>query len=272
MNKIFESAYIYAILIFLGFYNYYCFYNHFDINIATFLTSGELLLSFLPLTLPIVIIGVILMIFYIRTIVEMSFDSKKQKDTSVRKKIPDLYILSTSYTNLKSSLSKTNRKSGNSILLIILNILGIFIGIGLILYFIWYIFYFLLCIEGKYVNPSVGQLVFYGLLWFILFDELIEKVYKNNSRAINISRVLLLLVFSVGFINFSSSKEAKEIINGKSRKNIVFEYNNSMVKTDMNLVYVGKTEKYLFLRNLKEKENYIYPTDKIGMIKTSSTE
>ncbi len=266
MNKIFESAYIYALLIFLGFYNYYSYYNHFDINIATFLTSGELLLSFLPLTLPIVIITSIFVILYIKVIVEISADYKDNEEKKERKRIPELFVLGSSWRNLKELFSSQNFKSFKGVIFVFRYILGLIIGSGFVLFFIGYIFYFLLCIEGKYVNPSISKLILYGFFWFILFDNLIDLVYKNNMKAVNISRFFLLIIFSIGLINISNGKDAKEILNGKSKMIIVFEYNNVIVKSDSNLVYVGKTEKHLFLRNLKEKQNYIYPIDKVGMI------
>lgn len=270
MNKIFESAYIYALLIFLGFYNYHCFYNNFDINIATFLTSGELLLSFLPLTIPIVVMGAVLTIFYIRTIVEISIESKKSNNSNYTKRIPDLFVIGSAYRNLKSELNEINWKSFKNIFSIFLSILGIIIGFGFILFFIGYIFYFLLCIENKYVNPNINQLIFYGLFWFILFDDLLEMVYNGNSKAINISRFFLLIIFSVGLINISNSVHSKNILNGNGKVQIEFEYNNLIVNSDSNFVYVGKTEKYLFMRDLKKKQNCIYPTDKIGMIEINS--
>lgn len=266
MNRIFESAYIYALLIFLGFYNYYSYYIHFDIKIATFLTPGELLLSFLPLTLPIVVIVVILVVLHIKAIVEISSESKEKLKKNDREIIPDLFILGSVWRNLKESISAQNFKSFSGVFFIFLDVLGIIIGIGIILFFIGFIFYFLLSIEGKYVNPSIVDLIIYGFLWFIIFDELTELAYNNNMKAMNISRFFMLILFTVGLINISNANNAKEILNGKNKREILFEYNNVIIKTDSNLVYIGKTEKYFFLRNLNGKQNYLYPLDKIGLI------
>jgi hypothetical protein len=270
MKRVFESTFIYALLIFLGFYNYYSFYNFFDINIASFLTSGELLLSFLPLTIPIIGILIILTLFYIRTIVALSIVKSNESLASEKKRIPDLFIFGDSIKNLKVFFKDKTMKFSKYWLMIFLNIFGLILGFFFILFFIGYIFYFLLCLEGKYVVPLIPSLLIFGIFWFILFDELIDKVI-NNREVKDISRYFLLIVFVIVLIRISNENKAKELINGDNRANITFEYNNEIIKSDSNIVFVGKVERYLFLRNLKESQNIIYPADKLGMIKITNS-
>lgn len=52
-----------VLLVFIGYYNYYSYYSIFDIEIHNYLTTGELLLSFLPLSINILI--TILIVFII---------------------------------------------------------------------------------------------------------------------------------------------------------------------------------------------------------------
>jgi len=263
MNKIFESAYIYALLIFLGFFNYYSYYNHFDINIATFLSPGELLLSFLPLTRTILIFASIFVILYINAIVSDAIDNKRKERTE---RIPHLFLTNRIWVHLKDTLANTELKILKKTIFVFINIIGLLISIAFILFFIGYIFYFLFCVAYNDYTASIGNLIFYGIFWFLLFDDLITRFYKDNNKSANIFRVFLLILFSVGLISISNGEDAKNILNGESKKVITFEYNNEIVESNGNTVFVGKTEKYLFLRNLKEKQNYIYPIDKVGMI------
>jgi len=268
MKNIIESSYIYALLIFLGFYNYYCFYNCFDINIATYLTSGELLLSFLPLTIPVIGIMILLAMLYVKAIIDLSFENKLDDNTTDKYRIPRLYVLGYSYRKIKDLFKDKKWKSINSYYSLLIYVVSMLIGVAFILFFIGYIFYFMLCLEGKYVSSTAGNLFFMGIVWFLIFDELIETVIKGKNEIKKISHYFFLLIFLIALIKVSKVNDAKEILNGTCKERVIFEYNNAIVKSDSNFVLVGKTERYIFLRNLNEGKNYIYPTERIGLIKT----
>jgi len=102
MKKIFEATYIYAILIFIGFYNYHSYYSCFDISIASFLTPGELLLSFLPLSTLLLGIAVIIMINIIGAIVQVAFDNKESKSVTEDKEVDGPFSLFTLGFSIKS--------------------------------------------------------------------------------------------------------------------------------------------------------------------------
>lgn len=64
MKKIFENIPLLSgTLIFIGFLNYWFYYDFFDIEINSYLTTGELLLSFLKLTIPILITFFVIFLF-----------------------------------------------------------------------------------------------------------------------------------------------------------------------------------------------------------------
>lgn len=86
MNKITKYIpIITGILLFIGYLNYYSYYEYFNINISTYLTTGELILSFLPLTIPILgVIGYISMMA-VSTIIRTTHNKEqddKDDDTS----------------------------------------------------------------------------------------------------------------------------------------------------------------------------------------------
>jgi hypothetical protein len=210
------------------------------------------------------------MVFYIIVVTQISLGDKKNKQQE-ENILPLLFIFGRAWKSLKISLAQKKLSLSLKIRSVLADILGLIVGIVFILFFAGSIFYFLVCVEGKYSSPNIPLLIVIACFWLIMFNDLLEFFYKKNIKAINISRLCVVILLSIGLINISSSEKAKEILNKTSLKTIVFEYNSKKIKSDSNLVYIGKTEKYLFLRDLKRKQNYIYSTDKVGMILMTAT-
>lgn len=68
------------------------------------------------------------------------------------------------------------------------------------------------------------------------------------------SRLLVIFMFSVGLITINNLEKANNIKKGKPDYNVAFECNDISIKTNSNLVFVGLTENYLFLRDIKQKK------------------
>ncbi|RLD53884.1 MAG: hypothetical protein DRJ01_18770, partial [Bacteroidetes bacterium] len=81
---------IYGMLIFLGYFHYWSYFNHFDIDISSFLTTGELLLSFLRLTIPIITI-LSFLVFHIVFGYTSIMIKKKPNHSSVKEEEDDDY-------------------------------------------------------------------------------------------------------------------------------------------------------------------------------------
>src|SRR5262245_27373424 len=74
MERILKYAsLIYALLVFVGYINLHAYYTPFGIQIWNYLTTGELLLSFLPITLDIMFLSSLAVVGYVvwRRVVEM---------------------------------------------------------------------------------------------------------------------------------------------------------------------------------------------------------
>lgn len=64
---------------------------------------------------------------------------------------------------------------------------------------------------------------------------------------------------------------ATDVLNSKPKYNVRFEFQGTVVQTDSNFVYVGRTTNHIFLRNLQSKTNSIYQADKIQHIELVKT-
>ena len=111
------------------------------------------------------------------------------------------------------------------------------------------------------------------MIWFVLILMIIPySIYVKNqidNLGIKIKldfRIVLFTVYFVSILTVSNYYKADRIKLGYPNKYVSFDYEEKSFKSDDCLVYVGMTENYLFLRELKEKRNIIFQRDKIGKI------
>ena len=51
---------------------------------------------------------------------------------------------------------------------------------------------------------------------------------------------------------------------GSYKVQFEIEYQNQIISTSDDLMYIGKTEKYIFIKEKKTGKNVIYPTERVG--------
>lgn len=274
MNRIYETTTIYAFLVFIGFYNYYIYYDYFDIEISSFLSVSELLLSFLPLTFSIIILASFAVFFYIFSIARLAFDKNKVESDfkSKRVKVRDDFInsLSNAFEDFPKIFKEWKWTSFWSYFTLVFTIIDIIIGIAWWLFLFLYLIHFLDRIFGKdsFIDSTVGLLLILGVIWFFTFENLIFRAFANTNRKelINLSRVVLAIIMIIGLLSIRNKDKAENILNGVPEYQVTFRNNQDIIKTDSLTVFLGITEKYMFLRKLDEEKNLIFKLDNVNSL------
>jgi len=278
MKRIYESTSLYAFLVFIGFYNYYTYYNYFDIEISSFLTVSELLLSFLPLTFSIIVLSSFATLIYIFTIGELAFDKKKGESNieSKRIKVRDDFInrLNNAFEDFRTDIKEWKWKSFRSYFSLLVTIIQIIIGIAWWAFLYLYLLNFLARIFGKdiFIELKVGLLMFLGVVWFFTFENLIFRAFTNRKNLIDLSRIWIAIMMIIGLISIQNNDKAQKILNGISEYEIKFENNRNLIQTDSSTVFLGITEKYIFLRNLDLEKNLIFKLDNVDGLEMKKVE
>lgn len=269
MKKLVESIpIISALLILVGFLNYITFYRFFDIEIVHYLTSGELILSFLPLTLPILLIIFIVSLTLIVHIVPLPGDSKRSSSTDEAVSLLTIFLARETFEVIKRQF-KAKRSLGNVMGLILLSFLFI-LGVVIIVFFtIAPFLLFPLAFDSQLFPEWDNVFIFIiSALWFLLlFDMIMVTEKKGRIQHAGWVNLIFLVIGFVFFVTLSNKIKATDILNGKPVYSVKFEFQGKVIQTDSNIVYIGRTSEYLFLRNLSEKSNSIYQCAEIKSIK-----
>lgn len=252
-----------GILIFVGFLHYSFYYSFFGIDISGYLTTGELLLSFLRLTIPILIIAAVLSLHLIGALI--SIVTKKQSDSisDYSGNAVNIFFLKELKLFISSIKSKDFKKFG-TYLAVLLDLVVLIMSLFCALLFIGYFVFIIYQIGTEkviYINSKTS--IVYGIIWFFtLYStlEILEKQYGNHLHKFILAFSLIGLFLS----NIYNKQKAINTLNGKPENEMVLYTKTDTIRTDSNLVFIGKTDKYIFLRNISEKENDIYSLNDIS--------
>ena len=71
-------------------------------------------------------------------------------------------------------------------------------------------------------------------------------------------------------INISTKRgiEARDLYITPLEKEVSFFYQDKLIISDCDRVYLGMTSDYIFLRNFERKENYIFKTSEVTGLRT----
>lgn len=271
MNKITKYIpIITGILLFIGYLNYYSYYEYFNINISTYLTTGELILSFLPLTIPILgVIGYISMMA-VSTIIRTTHNKEQDDKDDDTSKIFLIYETTKYYKGMARLWKNKEYKNIKGIIKILFYFAVMLVSFFLtVLFIIFPIFLFVYLTAEKW--NEIPPILFYIIspIWFVGFITMLNKndnhLYKGKGY-VETSSLIMLFIACLWITN---RHKAYNILNGNSKVTVSFLYKDNPIKTDSNKVYIGKTNNYIFLRNLKENMNEIYFLNEVNKIEVT---
>ncbi|UPL50555.1 hypothetical protein [Hymenobacter sublimis] len=118
------------------------------------------------------------------------------------------------------------------------------------------------------------RLYFFGLFWAInsrlIFSEIDLKYYKRYGSEISVtfynSMIIGSLVFVLTYIG-ARSRAIDNRIDPKQYASMLF--NDKVVRTTDDLIYVGKTKENIFLYSKKIDGYYVYPSSEVKLFSLS---
>lgn len=225
---------LYILLVCISYTLLNSYYAQFDIDIKKYLSFQEIIYIFLPISNFIIILLVFqLLTYYYREILHL------KKKTIIKEGKSNKSILRDTPDWIKK----------------------------VVYYFLLFAFFQMLFNFSKIINKfDYAQLIIFFVVIVILFIILILKLYEilneKNEKAVKPIFITLFLALFTGGI-FTQRLEARFVLNGTPLYSLKLIRVTDTVKTNDNLVYIGETKNYYFLRNLKNKENVIIPNNSI---------
>lgn len=260
-----------ALLLFVGYLNYTTYYRLFDIEITSYLTTGELLLSFLPLTSGILIALFFFIVLFISVIIAPPKENEsKSIDRDNNISLLSIFLITEFFKNLRVILNNKLWKNFRQILNLIFNVLFLLVGLSIILFFIlFFIIMSGLVIDHKlFPDFEYSSIFWLSFLWFLLMLDVVKKRQRSHSlKYIDEMYLILVTIAFLYFTTISNKKSATDVLSGKPHFSAKLSFSDSAknIVTDSNLVFIGKTANYFFFRNLEAKTNIIYNSD--GVVK-----
>lgn len=275
---------LYMILVFLGFYYYHIFYNHFEIEIFHYLSNYEILFSFISLVIPVLLLFISLIVYFSLITFSKYYEYTQGSDEESEDAAPFSLLYNRSfdgiyihYKLLKRALFKRKfKKAFKSFNKLLGNISASGIKLALWLFFIIYSFEVIIIsipsktrINGYYFIGPDSLYIMYAIAWLIIAFIAIRNTQHLASaeiyRFLNYSTVF---IFLIGIISVHQKSKIEDILTGKENTYISFEYENLKVFTDDCIIFLGKTSNTIFLRDIDKGVNYIYPISHIRNLQT----
>jgi hypothetical protein len=238
-----QLAFFTVLLIYFGYCNLDFYYSWFGIAIYGYATNAELILNFLPMS-PYIIIFVLFV--GIEMVILNEHEHKKQNRVAL-------------VENEKVN-SKKRFIGSFGFIFILLSIVAI-LSAALIYFFHrklydfkFEIFTLLFC---TYVYVAIKTA---GPLTRLANDKDFRKTHALG---------ILTFFWLLGVLAIENRLSVDKLKDGKPKYSVEFLNENVQITTDSLNMYVGETQNYLFLYNLKDKQTSIYRKDNIKNYKIS---
>ncbi|NDV43120.1 hypothetical protein [Flagellimonas sediminis] len=276
MKSLYNPTILYALLVFIGFLNYHSFYITFDIQIAPFLTLGELLLSFMPLTIPILITIAFFSFFQLAGITALAYNVKNPMDNYDGDEPNDfLFRIKNAPKQIREVLKLKKWKSGLTYINLLIFGIQFLVSIFLFLFIVLYPTYLIGSLypeSSKFPDSTANSLWVISLFWIFLFDSFIIRAFKDRQNYKFLARGSLFILISIGVIVSMNRKHAFDILNCQPTTGVDFIYNGQKVSSDSTKMFIGLTERYLFIRDISKGKNLIYKLEEIKYLEMESIE
>ncbi|MBL7945289.1 MAG: hypothetical protein JNN32_04435 [Flavobacteriales bacterium] len=272
MNQLIKYAgVLYALLVFFGYVNLHTYYTSFGIDIWTFLSTSDMLLSFLSFTLPLlwyVTIGYLLFLIASVQLSRHHADPLKTISAIVVLILDRFGMIEVEEQNPMSVATSPLRqhvaihKTKWFGLLYILGMLSMFLGYRSAIQAIY---------TGKvrYTIPLFEDVfIWAGALIFTFMMLAFYVEYEKPS--ILILLFVGLLLNSVMLVNRSNRMNAMSIMEGEIHRKACVETEDIMLCTDTNLVYLGKTSEYVFMYRRDRSMSLAIPVSVIHSVESEN--
>jgi hypothetical protein len=285
-----DTTLIFALMIFLSFFQVYIFFQSFNIGVYSYVTPFELLLFFIPYFIVTPIIIALKIINFIISIICFNIRIYNLS-IPIYIFIVLFVIIEKFFTNNKTVkfvfnnyvLYKEKFLSGKGIFKCFAKILNIVLGfyMSIITFSIAVLFCKLLSFS-KTPSFDIGQLndidpismfiTTYGcyspyfkylfLVWALIlmfwFYRYIKYYKRESFFRIKLKMILLTILILFVFETIKTTYKVDSLKSGKTIQKVEFNYRDMKIYTDSENIYIGQTKDYLFIRNIKREENKVY--------------
>ena len=242
----------YILLICIGYTEKSVFYNKFGIDIAQYLDFEEYLFIFLSLASGLIIV-ILLFSIYLFGILGSLLVLIKPKTKKLKK---EEKINKESFLGNKWFFTKTKKvRRILSIILFVILVAPPFLK-----------FLFTSPQNGIMDEFSLKYMFLWACTMFILFLYQTIKMQSDSDKPrmfLLYASIMTLFIFKIWD---SNNKRADSILAGKFQTNVSFTIEGKLVKTNDTLGFIGQTQNYIFLRNVKTKGIVIYRKENIDVI------
>lgn len=224
-----------TLLVACGYVKFSIYYNHFDIRINDYLEFSEVLTLFFP---DIIFYGLIIFgALFFNFILESKSETQR-------------------FHNIKQTLTDSSKFLDRIKLHYLLNKGLVWISLILVLsYIIQFIWFREKLLDTFYSTFFIPILLIFNIL-LLEFRHKYKELYKEYFNPTYNNLILIFFLFSLYSIG-SVYGEIKRI-EGGSETMVSFIYLDEGIETDDNLIYIGQTRNYLFLRDNDRNESRVF--------------
>lgn len=277
------------VLIFLGYWNLYTYYKHFKIEIYKYVTTSELLLSFLPISIYIFYALCIVLLFisipmlgFIRDF--KAVDKLQNENPNIKISIKtggnnnDEFLEQFNFFRLIKRLFDKQHYKGFSkvrqVWMFIIGLINIIMTLLAVIFFIvsmCYPFYLLMYNQigiYEYWNFVVFGLVIFFLIIFNLSNSIFAKIPQQKIKNIysNIFNVILVTSIVILFIMYNNYRKAYKVLNNTPIEEVSFKIDSTKYSTNDSILFIGQTQNYLFLKEAKKENILIFNKNNIKLL------
>ncbi len=255
------GPWVYGALVLIGFLRLHSYYHVFGIEIWTYLSTGELLLSFLnitgSMTAMIIVLGVMMW---------ASVQRESRSDTDAIDLLGKWMMSQfTKLARVWGDPSLTLLKKG--ILVVAFFTLGMLLPLAVALAIAGPICVVLGMYDEQPIPPALlweMGVVLAMMFTFLMYVDLMRQRFNPWQYIfLTVSLSLALLVFT----NFSRRIAREEMIGNRTVQGVTIATSDLYYATNTNLIYLGKCNASVFLYNRSDSTAIVVPTDDIKWMK-----
>lgn len=269
MEKILKSIpAVSGLLIFLGFLNYTFYYDFFGIDISSYLTTGELLLSFLQLTIPILFLTAFFLLMLIIIITGELISPRKKRDDKEDNEEEHsknkIVFINEHIKEFLNEIRSSNFKKISEYFHLLIGFISVILTLCSHVFMIGFpIFVYnqIAYPEPILLNKTLTLVL--GIIWIVFLFANLDTLEERRDVDYKRVKIIFATVFFIATIYIANKDNAMEILQGESNISVKLYFDNDTIRTDSNFAYIGKTERFIFFRNLQYSANEIYNANNI---------